>query len=123
MHHLFYKCIQDYPRELQYFDIQKEQWLKICLKRDDTICLNDCKLINELSDITSHLCVKYCKLNLFCIPELMTSDKKCNGQYKYYMTYENKTKIRVNKCDDFPYVLDENNFEYFIFTKFEFTSI
>ena len=40
--------------------IQKEQrQTKICFKRDDdTICLNDCKFINELSDITSHLCVK-----------------------------------------------------------------
>ena len=53
-------------------------------------------------------------MNLFCTPELMIYDKKYNDQYKYY----------IKKCDDFPeLVLDEDNFEYLIFIKFEITLI
>ena len=127
------KCIQDCPSELEYFDDRKGNRSKKCLKKEmcdswissnDTICLNDCKLINELSDITSKRCVKFCRNDLFYTPELMTCNEKCNDPYKYYITYENKTKKCVKKCDEFPYiVLDEDNFECLIFYKFEITSI
>ena len=127
------KCIQDCPSELQYYDDRKGTRSKKCLKKDmcdswissnDTICLGDCKLINELSDLTSHLCVNFCSSDLFYTPELMICDKQCNDPYQYYITYENKTKKCVKKCDEYPYlVLDEDTFECLLFSKFEIMSI
>ena len=127
------KCIQDCPSEFEYFDDRKETRSKLCLKKEmcdswissnDTICLNDCKFINELSDLTSHLCANFCHKDLFYTPELMICDKQCNVPYKFYITYENKTKKCVKKCDEFPYlVLDEDIFECLPFYKFEIMSI
>ena len=127
------KCIHDCPSEIQYFDDRKETRSKKCLKKEmcdswissnDTICLNDCKLINELSDMTSKTCAKSCRKDLFYTPELMTCSEKCNEPYKYYITNENKTKKCVKKCDEFPYIVsDEDNFECLSFKKFEITSI
>ena len=54
----------------------------------------------------------------------MICDKQCNVPYKFYITYENKTKKCVKKCDEFPYlVLDEDTFECLTFYKFEIMSI
>lgn len=127
------KCIKDCPSEHEYYDDRKGDRAKKCLKKEmcnswissnDTICLNDCKIINELSDITSHLCVIFCSNDLFYTPELMTCDKQCNEPYKYYITYKNKTKKCVKKCDEYPYlVLDEDNLECLVFYKFEIKSI
>ena len=127
------KCIQDCPSEFEYFDDRKGTRSKLCLKKEmcdswissnDTICLNDCKFINELSDLTSHLCANFCHKDLFYTPELMICDKQCNVPYKFYITYENKTKKCVKKCDEFPYlVLDEDTFECLPFNKFEIMSI
>ena len=127
------KCIKDCPSELQYYDDRGGTRAKKCLKKEncdswissnDTICLNDCKLINELSDITSNLCVNFCSNDLFYIPELKICDKHCYIPYKFYITYENKTKKCVKKCDEFPYlVLDEDTFECLIFKKIEIISI
>lgn len=127
------KCVQDCPSELQYFDDREGTRKKKCLNKEkcdswissnDTICLNDCKYINELSDLTSHLCVIFCSSNLFYTPELMTCDKQCNDPYKFYITYENKTKKCVKKCEEFPYlVLDEDSFECLLYNKFEIMSI
>jgi hypothetical protein len=127
------KCIQDCPSEFEYFDDRKGTRSKFCLKKEmcdswissnDTICLNDCKFINELSDLTSHLCANFCHKDLFYTPELMICDKQCNAPYKFYITYENKTKKCVRKCDEFPYlVLDEDTFECLPFNKFEILSI
>ena len=75
-------------------------------------------------DINSHLCVQFCDNNLFYTPELMICDSKCKEPFKYYNKYENKTKKCVKKCDEFPYiVLDEDNLECLIFNKFEIISI
>ena len=127
------KCIKDCPSEQEYFDDREGTRSNICLKKEmcdswissnDTICLNDCKIINELSDITSHLCVNFCSNDLFYTPQLMTCDKQCNVPYKFYITYENKTKKCVEKCDEYPYlVLDEDNFECLVFKKFDIKSI
>ena len=54
----------------------------------------------------------------------MICDSKCKEPFKYYNKYENKTKKCVKKCDEFPYiVLDEDNLECLIFNKFEIISI
>ena len=127
------KCIIDCQSEHQYINDRKGTRAKKCLKKEicdswlssnDTICLNDCKSINELSDITTHLCVNFCRIDLFYTPGLMICNNQCKEPYKYYITYENKTKKCVKRCDEFPYlVLDEDNFEYLIFNKFEIISI
>ena len=122
------KCIYDCPSELEYYDDRNGNRSKFCLKKDkcdswissnDTICLNDCKIIGELSDLTSHLCSQFCSSNLFFTPELMICDSQCKEPFKYYIKYENETKKCVQKCDEFPYiVLDEDNSECLIFKKF-----
>ena len=127
------KCIFDCPSESEYYDDRNGIRSKICLKKEkcdswissnNAICLDDCKTINELSDLNNHLCVKSCDINLFYNPELMTCDIQCKDPFKYFITYENHTKICVKKCDVFPYiVLDEDNFECLIFNKFEIVSI
>ena len=100
------KCIFDCPSELEYYDDRNGIRSKICLKKEkcdswissnDTICLDDCKTINELSDLNNHLCVKSCDINLFYNPELMTCDNQCKDPFKYFITYENHTKICVKK--------------------------
>ena len=127
------KCIYDCPSELEYYDDRNGNRSKLCLKKDkcdswissnDTICLNDCKIIGELSDLTSHLCSRFCSSNLFFTPELMICDSQCKEPFKYYIKYENETKKCVKKCDEFPYiVLDEDNSECLIFNKFGIMSI
>ena len=127
------KCILNCPSQSEYYDDRSGTRSKNCLKKEkcdswissnDTICLNDCQIINELSDLTSHLCVKFCDNDLYFNPELMTCDIQCNEPYKYFIKYENQTKKCVKKCNEFPYiVLDEDNSECLIFNKFEITSI
>ena len=54
----------------------------------------------------------------------MICDKQYNAPYQYYITYENKTKKCVKKCDEYPYlVLDEDNFECLLFNQFEIISV
>ena len=127
------RCIFNCPSQIEYYDDRSGIRSKKCLQKekcdswissDDTICLNDCELINELSDLTSHLCVKFCDNNLFWNPELKTCDIQCKEPYKYFIKYANQTKKCVKKCDEYPYiVLDEDNSECLIFYKFEIISI
>ena len=54
----------------------------------------------------------------------MECNEKCGEPYIYYIDYKNNTKKCVEKCNEFPYiVLDEDNKECLIFNKFEITSI
>ena len=128
------KCVNDCPNELEYFDDRSGNRSKHCLKKEecdswissnDTICLDDCKTINELSDLnSSHLCVQFCHSDLFFTPELMICDTQCKDPYIFFIKYENKTKKCVKNCEEFPYiVLDEENSECLIFNKFEIISI
>ena len=128
------KCVNDCPNELEYFDDRGGNRSKHCLKKEecdswissnDTICLDDCKTINELSDLnSSHLCVQFCHSDLFFTPELMICDTQCKDPYIFFIKYENKTKKCVKNCEEFPYiVLDEENSECLIFNKFEIISI
>ena len=126
-------CIYDCPNELEIFDERNGARAKKCIKKEmcdswisanNTICLNDCKTISEISDLDSHTCTNICNKNLFFTPELMICDTKCQEPYKFFIKYENDTKICVKKCDKYPYiVLDEGNLECLIFNKFEIISI
>ena len=54
----------------------------------------------------------------------MICDNQCKEPFKFYIKYENKTKKCVLKCDEFPYiVLNEDNSECLIFNKIEIISI
>ena len=54
----------------------------------------------------------------------MICDNQCKEPFKFYIKYENKTKKCVLKCDEFPYiVLNEDNSECLILNKFENMSI
>ena len=54
----------------------------------------------------------------------MECDEKCKEPYMYYIDYKNYTKKCVEKCNEFPYIVeDEDNKECLIFKKFEITSI
>ena len=127
------KCIYDCPKESEYYDDRNGIRSKRCLIKEkcdswissnNTICLKECKAIGELSDLNNHLCVQFCDNNMFYTPELMICDNQCKDPFKYYIKYENKTKKCVKKCDEFPYiVLDEDNSECLIFNKFEIISI
>ena len=94
------------------------------VSEDNTTCTTKCEYLNQLSNILTHKCVSKCPNNLFYNPELMTCDDKCKEPYKYFIDYKNNTKKCVKKCDESPFLVeDEDNFECLPFNKFKIMSI
>ena len=94
------------------------------ISEDNTTCTTKCSYLNQLNNLLTHKCVTKCPSNLFYNPELMTCGEKCKEPYKYHIDYKNNTKKCVKKCDEIPYLVeDEDNFECLPFNKFKIMSI
>ena len=124
-------CVNNCSEISEYFYNRYGTISKICtnncnewISEDNTTCTSKCSYINQLSDSTTHKCVTRCPSNLFYNPISMECDEKCKEPYMYYIDYKNYTKKCVEKCNEFPYIVeDEDNKECLIFKKFEITSI
>ena len=124
-------CVDDCSKISEYFYYINGKFSKNCINycnewisEDNTTCTNNCSYINQLSNYASHKCVTQCPSNLFYNPELMICDEKCWEPYIYYINYKNNTKKCVKKCDEIPYIVeDEDNKECLTFKKFEIISI
>ena len=124
-------CVNDCSQNSEYFFNQDGQISKTCINKcefyiseDNTTCVTHCSYINQLTDSTTNKCVNICPSNLFYNPELKNCDDKCKGEYKYFIDYKNNTKKCVKKCNEFPYIVEnEDNSECLVFNKFKVISI
>ena len=124
-------CVNNCSEISEYFYNSYGTIIKKCtnncdewISEDNTTCTSKCSYINQLSDYTTHKCVTRCPSNSFYNPKSLECNEKCGEPYIYYIDYKNNTKKCVEKCNEFPYiVLDEDNKECLIFNKFEITSI
>ena len=124
-------CVNDCSQILEYFFNQdgviSEKCINKCdfwISEDNTTCTTNCSYIKQLTDSTTNKCVSKCPSNLFYNPELKNCDDKCKGEYKYFIDYKNDTKKCVKKCNEFPYIVEnEDNSECLVFNKFKVISI
>ena len=124
-------CVNDCSQNSEYFFNQDGQISKTCINKceywiseDNTTCTTNCSYINQLTVSKTNKCVNICPSNLFYNPEFKKCDDKCEGAYKYFIDYKNNTKKCVIKCNEFPYIVEnEDNSECLIFNKFKIISI
>ena len=124
-------CVNNCSQNSEYFFNNDGKVLKNCINfcdyfisEDNTTCVTKCSYINQLTDLTTNKCITKCPSNLFYTPEKNSCSKKCEVPYKYYIDYKNNTKKCVKACNEYPYIVENNeNFECLIFHKFKIISI
>ena len=124
-------CVNNCSQNSEYFFNDDGKVLKNCINfcdyfisEDNTTCITKCSYINQLTDLTTNKCITKCPSNLFYTPEKNSCSKKCEVPYKYYIDYKNNTKKCVKACNEYPYIVENNdNFECLIFHKFKIISI
>ena len=124
-------CVNNCSQNSEYFFNDDGKVSKNCINfcdyfisEDNTTCVTKCSYINQLTDLTINKCITKCPSNLFYTPEKNSCNKKCEIPYKYYIEYKNNTKKCVKTCNEYPYIVENNeNFECLIFNKFQIISI
>ena len=124
-------CVNNCSQNSEYFFNDDGKVSKNCINfcdyfisEDNTNCVTKCSYINQLTDLTINKCITKCPSNLFYTPEKNSCSKKCEVPYKYYIDYKNNTKKCVKACNEYPYIVENNeNFECLIFHKFKIISI
>ena len=124
-------CVNNCSQNSEYFFNNDGKVLKNCINfcdyfisEDNTTCVTKCSYINQLTDLTTNKCITKCPSNLFYTPEKNSCSKKCEVPYKYYIDYKNNTKKCIKACNEYPYIVENNeNFECLTFNKFQIISI